>query len=215
MKRIVRNIVTCLTIVLSTGMTFTGCFDWKEKEPAISVDPPEPLRIIIEEENELFGIIDFVKIFSFDDLYLNENEDNLLKFSLLKHYYTQNRVYEYSLYLPDIVSDEQLMKLSDVIDNGKVSNSAAKVAYLQYFRAYNEESNCIGYFEWGCINPDDEIGFITQLWYADSEVTYTSDDGKLILSLSKGWNVVYEGYDRDYKDLHDQGYRMKWRFTEL
>ena len=217
MKRIVRNIVTCLTIVLTTEMTFTGCSDWlnNEKEPEIITEPQEPLRIIIEEEDELFGIIDFVKVCSFDDMYLVENKGNLIEFSLIKHYYSHNRLYTYSLYLPEMVGDESLMKLSDVIDNGKVNNSAAKVACLQYFRAYNEKSNCIGYFEWGLLNQDDEIGIIIQIWYADSEVTYTSDDGKLILSLHKGWNVVYEGDDRDVKDLYDKGYRPKWRFTEL
>ena len=203
-------------MAIAAGMIFTGCFDWlnNEQEPEITIDPPEPLRITIEEENELFGNIDFVKVFSFDDLYLNENEGNLIDFSLIKHYYSQNRLYTYSLYL-DMVSDEKLTQISDFIDNGKFSNSAAKVACLQYFRAYNEENKCIGYFEWGLLNPDDENGVIIQLWYADSELTYTSDDGKLIISLSKGWNMVYGVDDIYVKDLYDKGYRHKWRFTEL
>ena len=219
MKRVVRNAVTVSqTVILAIGLVFTGCSDWlnNEKEPEIIIEPPQPLRIIIEEENELYGIVDFVKTFSFDELNLVENESNLIEFSLIKHYYSQNRLYTYSLYLPEIVSDEKLKKISDVIDNGKVSNPAAKVVCLQYFRAYNEESNCIGYYEYGFFKADDEIGFITQLWYADSDVTYTSDDGKLILSLRKGWNSVLEGYEEEKSgNLYNKEYRPKWRFTEL
>ena len=218
MKIAVQKAVTvCQAVILAAGLVFSGCSDWlnNEKEPEITIDPNEPLRIIIEEENGLYGIIDFVKVFGFDNMHFEENDGNLIEFSLIKHYYSHNRLYTYDLYLTEIVSDEKLIKISDVIDNGKLSNPAAKVVCLQYFRAYNEESNCIGYFEWGLFNQDDEIGIITQFWYADSEVTYIADDGNLILSLHKGWNVVYEEDDIYYKDLYDKGYRLKWRFTEL
>ena len=77
MKRVVRNAVTVSqTVILAIGLVFTGCSDWlnNEKEPEIIIEPPEPLRIIIEEENELYGIVEFVKTFSFDELKLVENE---------------------------------------------------------------------------------------------------------------------------------------------
>ncbi|MCL2436347.1 MAG: hypothetical protein FWD09_09475, partial [Lentimicrobiaceae bacterium] len=151
MKRIVRNIVTCLIMALATGIIFTGCLDWlnNEQKPEIIIEPAEPLRITIEEGNELFGIVDSVKILSFDDLYLNENKGDLIEISLIKQYYSHNRLYAYSLYLPEVVSDEKLIKIYDAIKQGKVSNTVAKVACLQYFRVYNKENNCIGYFECG------------------------------------------------------------------
>ena len=216
MKRIVRNIVTCLIMALATGIIFTGCLNWLNDEQKVEPpppEPPEPLRITIEEGNELFGIVDSVKILSFDDLYLYENKGDLIEISLIKQYYSHNRLYAYSLYLPEVVNDEKLIRMSDAMNHGKVSNYIAKVACLQYFRVYNKENNCIGYYEWGYRNPDDDSWFTIQLWYADNAVTYTSDDGTCVFSLQKGWNRALEGYGEEFGRLH--GYRMGWRYTEL
>jgi len=211
MKRVARKTVTvCQTIILAMGLIFTGCSDWlnNEKEPEITIDP---LWFYIEAENDLIRSIAFMKVFSFDDPYLNENEDNWIILRIFGQF-PEMVLKNIELELPLTVSDGKLRKLSDYSDGGTISNPAVQVACLKYFKAFNVKSKYFGYFDWFWFNSDDESEINIQLWYADSDATYTSDDGKMNLSLRKGWNMVYEG---DEIDLWNKGYRPKWRFTEL
>ena len=212
MKKVVLDAaIACKAVILAIGFTFTSCLDWNEKEPEITVDYFPP-GINIIAESELIEKIAIVKAFSFDNPYLEENENDLIATS---HYKSLNFIPEYGKFVltfPFTVSDEKLRKFSDVSNEGIINNPAAQVACLQYFRAYDKEDKYIGYFECGLYRPDDEIGFYAQIWYANSEVTYTTVNGELIFTLRKEWNWVYE---RDDRDLYDKGYRFKWRFTEL
>jgi len=216
MKKTLRNVKpVCLAVLLAIGLILTGCSDWlnNEKAPEITIDW-FPFVINIETERELGDNIAIVKVFSFDEPCLDENEDDLIALSPSRYYCQENG--KYLLDIPDIVHDEKLKKLSDVCDKGAISNPAAKVACLQYFRAYSEEEKYIGYFEYSWYSHDEENGVNIQIWFADSDVSYTSDNGKIILSLQKGWNYVYEGYDEEkIGDLYNKGFRPKWRFTEL
>jgi len=212
MKKVVLNVTTaCKTVMIAIGLTFTGCFDWNENEPEITKDYFPP-GVDIIAESELIKKIAIVKAFSFDNPYLEENEDDLIATDRSKSLnYIPGKGIIF-IELPYIVSDEKLRRLSDVSDEGIVSNPAVQVACLQYFRAYNEEGKCIGYFECGLYRPDDEIGLYAQIWYANGEVAYKSDNGELIFTLRKGWDWVFE---RDDRDLYNKGYRFEWRFTEL
>jgi len=212
MKKVVLNAaIACKTVILTIGFTFSGCLDWNENEPEITIDYfPQGIDIIAE--SELIERIASVKAFSFDNPYLEENEDDLILFSHSKSLDFIPANGKFVLIFPFTVSDDKLRKFSDVSEEGMINNPAAQVACLQYFRAYDKEGKYIGYFECGLYRPDDEIGFYAQIWYANSEVTYTTVNGELIFALRKGWNWVYE---RDDRDLYDKGYRFKWRFTEL
>ena len=215
MKKVIRNAVTASQIViLAIGLTFTGCFDWNETEPEIIIDPPSTPTIIIDVDDELAKKIATVKAFSFDDPNLDENEGNLI--SIRTYFYSYNKAY--GIILPVSVDDKKLRKLSDVIDHGEVSNPDAKVACLQYYRAYDAEGKCIGYFEWGYYSPDDGNWINMKIWFADSEVTYTSDEGELIFTLWgwKNWNgVSFLWPVGRMSSTYNAGISPEWRYTEL
>jgi hypothetical protein len=214
MKKIFLNAVTASQIViLLIGLTFVSCLKIEET-PTITTDPQSEPIVIIKVEDELAKNIAMVKAFSFDVPNLEENEDDLI--SIHTYFYSQNKAY--GIVLPYVVDDEKLRKLSDIIDNGTVSNPDAKVACLQYYRAYNAEGKCIGYFEWGYYSPNDEDWNNIKIWYADSDVTYTSDEGELIFRLERWGN--WNGLSRIWPEYGDNKFgdtdiSPEWRFTEF
>jgi len=153
-------------VLITISLSLTSCLNI-EKDPEIEEEIEAdflPYIIEIVGENEIIENIAMVKAFNFDDPILNENEDDLIAFGPSKNYRPENG--KFKLYLPDIVSNEKFRKLSDVCDDGKLSNPDAQVLCLQYFRAYNTEGIYIGYFEYGYINLNEDSWFDIQYWYS-------------------------------------------------